>query len=108
MTNDANRKPGEEGRVLKFRPRETPRTEAFSNLKTGSASGGGPERHANNGGDDYAHRMKVNAIAVAFLAALVGGGIWVVDMMAQQRKTQDCILTGRRNCSTGTFTPSAR
>ncbi len=43
-------------------------------------------RQARNDQDDYAHRMKTNAVAMVFLAALVAGGIWIVDVMAQQRK----------------------
>lgn len=49
--------------------------------------------------DDYRHRMMVNAAAFLFVAALVGGGIWLVDTMAQMRKDQDCVLSGRRGCT---------
>lgn len=49
--------------------------------------------------DDYRHRMVVNAAAFLFLAALIGGGLWLVDTMAQMRKDQDCVLSGRRGCT---------
>ncbi len=49
--------------------------------------------------DDYRHRMIVNAAAFLFLAALVGGGLWLVDTMAKMQKDQNCVLTGRRGCS---------
>jgi hypothetical protein len=49
--------------------------------------------------DDYRHRMKVNVAAFLFLTALVGGGIWLVDTMAQMRKDQDCVLSDRRGCT---------
>ena len=49
--------------------------------------------------DDYRHRMIVNLAAFLFLAALVGGGLWLVDTMAQMRKDQDCVLSGRRGCT---------
>jgi hypothetical protein len=49
--------------------------------------------------DDYRHRMIVNVAAFLFLAALIGGGIWVVDTMARMQKDQNCVLSGRRGCT---------
>lgn len=49
--------------------------------------------------DDYRHRMIVNAAAFLFLAALIGGGLWLVDTMAQMQKGQDCVLAGHRGCT---------
>ena len=49
--------------------------------------------------DDYRHRMIVNVAAFLFLAALIGGGIWLVDTMAQMQKDQSCVLSGRRGCT---------
>lgn len=49
--------------------------------------------------DDYRHRMMVNVAAFLFLAALVGGGIWLVDTMARMQTDQECVLTGRRGCT---------
>ncbi len=49
--------------------------------------------------DDYRHRMIVNTVAFLFLAALIGGGLWLVDSMAKMRKDQDCVLSGRRGCT---------
>lgn len=49
--------------------------------------------------DDYRHRMLVNVAALVFLILLVGAGFWLADTMARQRKDQDCVLSGRRNCS---------
>ena len=99
---DDQEKPGQEGRVVPFRPRAPSRIEAFSNLASDRSPVDDFRKYAQGreDGDEYAHRMKVNAIAVLFLAALVGGGIWIVDTMAQQRKGQDCVLSGRRNCAT--------
>ena len=50
-------------------------------------------------GDDYRHRMIVNIAAFLFVIALIGAGIWLADTMAQMRKNQDCVLSGRRGCS---------
>lgn len=49
--------------------------------------------------DDYRHRMFVNAAALAFVALLGAAGLWLADSMASMRKNQDCVLSGRRNCS---------
>jgi len=51
------------------------------------------------GADDYRHRMTVNILAFVFVIALIGAGIWLADTMAQMRKNQDCVLSGRRGCS---------
>lgn len=50
-------------------------------------------------GDDYQHRMMVNVIAFLFVAGLIAAGLWLADTMAQMRKNQDCVLSGRRGCS---------
>jgi len=49
--------------------------------------------------DDYRHRMMVNAVAFVFVIALIGAGLWLADTMAQMRRNQDCVLTGRRGCT---------
>lgn len=49
--------------------------------------------------DDYRHRMAVNAVAFAFVVVLGVAGYWLADTMATMRKNQDCVLTGRRNCT---------
>jgi hypothetical protein len=49
--------------------------------------------------DDYRHRMITNAIAFAVLVVLIVCGIWLADTMAQMRRDQDCVLSGRRNCT---------
>jgi hypothetical protein len=49
--------------------------------------------------DDFRHRMAANAAAFAFTALLVGAGIWLAVAIADLRKTQDCVLMGRRDCA---------
>jgi hypothetical protein len=49
--------------------------------------------------DDYRHRMLMNGLALAFTVALIVAGIWIADVMAHMRKDQDCVLTGRRDCT---------
>ena len=49
--------------------------------------------------DDFRHRMLANAAALAMTVALTGIGIWLAVSIADLRKTQDCVLMGRRDCS---------
>ncbi|MGJ4925733.1 hypothetical protein ACQR1I_10470 [Bradyrhizobium sp. HKCCYLS2038] len=106
----------EEHRVVPFRPRS------------------GPARHVTEGGgppvplhrrppaaldlsryeqpreqpDDFRHRILANIAAIAFTIALTAIGIWLAVSIADLRKTQDCLLTGRRDCAriiTETYTP---
>ena len=49
--------------------------------------------------DDFRHRMAMNALGLAVTVGLVVTGIWIADVMAQMRKDQDCVLTGRSGCT---------
>ena len=49
--------------------------------------------------DNYRHRMIVNLAALAFTVALAVAGIWLAIQIADMRKNQDCLLSGRRNCA---------
>ena len=49
--------------------------------------------------DDFRHRMKMNGLALAMTIALIAVGLWIADVMAQMRKNQDCVLSGRPGCT---------
>ena len=49
--------------------------------------------------DDFRHRMLANLAALAFTVALTAIGIWLTISIADLRKTQDCVLMGRRDCA---------
>ena len=49
--------------------------------------------------DDFRHRMLANVAAFAFTVALTAIGIWLAMSIADLRKTQDCVLMGRRDCA---------
>ncbi len=49
--------------------------------------------------DDYRHRMTMNGLVFVVTVLLVVAGIWIADVMAQMRKNQDCVLTGRSSCA---------
>jgi hypothetical protein len=42
------------------------------------------------------YRLLLGAI---LLAALVGGGWWLVRTMQADSKLQDCVMSGRKNCA---------
>jgi hypothetical protein len=49
--------------------------------------------------DDYRHRMVVNVLAFVFCILLVLAGVWLTSKLAQMRKDQDCVLSGRVGCT---------
>ncbi|MBR1221420.1 hypothetical protein JQ557_25700 [Bradyrhizobium sp. U87765 SZCCT0131] len=48
--------------------------------------------------DDYRHRMLINLAALMFTLLLTGAGVWLATTIADMRRTQDCVLVGRRDC----------
>lgn len=50
--------------------------------------------------------MLMNLAAMAVLAALIAGGVWLAFKLADLRKNQDCALSGRRGCATTIEVPS--
>ena len=87
--------PGEgNGRVLQFRPRAhaPPRDADWSPVND-------LRKYSNAGDDDFRHRMLANLAAFAFTVALTAIGIWLAMSIADLRKTQDCVLMGRRDCA---------
>ena len=49
--------------------------------------------------------MVNNIAAFAFTVALTAAGIWLAVSIADLRKTQDCVLIGRRDCAQLTLPP---
>jgi hypothetical protein len=100
----------EEHRVLKFRPRATtPPPARPGNLGRQAAqdyAGQEPQEpndlsryeRVRDQPDDFRHRMLANIAAFAFTVALMAVGLWLAKNIADLRKTQDCVLMGRRDC----------
>jgi hypothetical protein len=91
----------EKGRVLPFRPRKPHSWNEHLRLRDRLRS---PvedlsKYSRDRGEDNFHHRMKVNMLAFAVLALIVACGIWLANTMAEMTKNQDCVLTGRTNCS---------
>jgi hypothetical protein len=49
--------------------------------------------------DNYRQRMINNGLAFAFCLLLVAIGVWLASSIAEMRRNQDCVLSGRRNCA---------
>ena len=43
--------------------------------------------------------MAVNAFGMVMTILLVVAGVWLADKIAETQATQDCFLSGRRNCA---------
>ena len=46
-----------------------------------------------------ADRRTANIVLAIGFILLVGGGLWLANAMIDARKADECISTGRRNCS---------
>jgi hypothetical protein len=44
-------------------------------------------------------RWIANAILLALLVVVVGGGIWLANAMFDQRMLDNCVAQGRTNCA---------
>ncbi len=105
----------DENVVLKFRPRTSAQPPGgreeldpakAPNTKTQPAANDlSRYERPRDEGDDFRHRMLANVAALAFTVALTAIGIWLAVSIADLRKTQDCVLMGRRDCARISVTP---
>jgi hypothetical protein len=87
-------------RVVKFRPRTSAQPPGRAPQEVRHEAGD-LSRYARTPEepDDFRHRMLANLAAFAFTVALIAIGIWLALSIAELRKTQDCVLMGRRDCA---------
>jgi hypothetical protein len=102
--------PNDEHVVLKFRPRTSahpPAQRDSSAPAKASPAANDLSRYeqSRDEADDFRHRMLANLAAFAFTVALTAIGIWLALSIADLRKTQDCVLMGRRDCAGISVTP---
>ena len=95
--------PEEEHRVLQFRPRNALASGQRTNphepvRKFEVANDLSRYEREREEPDDFRHRMLANIAAFAFTMALLAIGIWLAISIAHLRRTQDCVLMGRRDC----------
>jgi hypothetical protein len=88
--------------VIKFRPRtaaDAPKTRAEQIAQVRSQPQDLTQFERTSEPDDYRHRMRMNIAAGLFTVALISFGVWLAISIADLRRTQDCILYGRRDCA---------
>jgi hypothetical protein len=103
--------PPEMGRILRFEPRrkaQQPTAQPspklgpwLSSAPSGPSPVEGLEKYSreHEDGDDYRNRMRANIAAIVLVGLLIWCGYWLFNTLAEMRKVQDCILTGRTNCA---------
>jgi hypothetical protein len=104
MSSGRGRANEESGRVVPFERRQIPPRRPGAEPHVDGSRQSSAEKTAkyaphSGDDDDYRHRMKMNAIALTILVLLVVCGLWIADTIAQMRKNQDCVLSGRRGCA---------
>jgi len=100
MKSQEPQRDDEKGRVVMFRPRVPPaRNDNVRRFDPRRSPVEDVDKYARNDDDHYRHRMVNNALAFVVLVVIVYCGVWLANTMAQMRKDQDCVLTGRTNCA---------
>ncbi|HXD45090.1 MAG TPA: hypothetical protein VN655_08140 [Pseudolabrys sp.] len=94
---------GGDHEVVDFRTRRTsaprpgPRDGAEDDLADYARSADDPA--------EYRHRMAVNALGLLFVLVLIGAALWLANSIADMRRNQDCVLSGRRGCTPVDYQP---
>jgi hypothetical protein len=104
---DVSHSPDPEGRVVRFRPRESVRERtrraATPARDPDIARNRWPEPWEDYYGDDdhdkHPRRTLLNIIGVACTLLLIGVGLWLAHALVEMRQIQDCVLSGRTNCA---------
>jgi hypothetical protein len=99
--------PDEKGRILPFQRRGGVRPVPPHPALQDDTPVEGLGKYANTGEpDNYRQRMINNGLGLAACIVLVIIGVWIANTMAEMRRNQDCVLSGRRDC-TRIVVPSA-
>ncbi|MHB0767123.1 hypothetical protein [Bradyrhizobium sp. 5.13L] len=106
MNNQRPKGSDDEHRVLQFRPRTSPSPAVQRGNGAVQPLRVAPERldlsryeQPRAEPDNFRQRMLANIAALAFTIALTAIGIWLAVSIAELRRTQDCLLMGRRDCA---------
>lgn len=102
MSSNAPQPEDERGRVLPFR-RGKPRPPPVDQ----HAPVEGMEKYARGEPDDYRQRMINNGLGLGACVLLVAIGIWLANTIAEMRRNQDCVLSGRRDCAKISVPPAS-
>jgi len=85
----------EKGRILPFRRRGAPQPPVVPPSPVEDVG----KYAVSEEPDNYRQRMINNGLALAFCVLLVAIGVWLATSIAEMRRNQDCVLSGRRNCA---------
>ena len=85
----------EKGRILPFRRRGAPQPPVVPPSPVEDVG----KYAVSEEPDNYRQRMINNGLAFAFCLLLVAIGVWLATSIAEMRRNQDCVLSGRRNCA---------
>jgi len=97
---DRSKSTEDDRRVVPFRPRErSAQGWSWQQPPPAPPTGGFAKYEGGDGDDNYRHRMIVNLVALVFTIALTIAGVWLAMQIAELRKKEDCVLTGRHNCN---------
>ncbi len=96
------------GRILPFQRRGLLRTHNAPHTTIPDGPVEGLEKYAVSEPDNYRQRMINNGLAFVACTVLVGIGIWLATAIAEMRRNQDCVLSGRRNCAQVNVPPPTR
>ncbi len=91
----------EMGQVLRFEPRRNRSRPPRMPLSFGHSPVDSVDRYtlrAPDDTEDYRNRMRVNFAAIVVVGVLIWCGYWLFDTLAEMRRNQDCVLSGRTNC----------
>ncbi len=58
-----------------------------------------PKNPNEPGEEDERDRRVTNIFLLVFFTSVVGLGIWLANTMVDQRRMDDCVAQGRRNCA---------
>lgn len=101
MTSSAPRPKDERGRILPFRQGIQPRQPQKSPVEDVG------KYARSEAPDNYRQRMINNGLAFALCILLVAIGVWLATTIAEMRRNQDCVLSGRRNCAQVNVAPAS-
>jgi hypothetical protein len=110
MKSEKPLKSDETGRVLRFEPRRGSQRPAVPPPPFGPSPVQDFDKYARRSDDhdDYRHRMRANVAALVVVGLLIWCGYWLFGTIAEIRKDQDCVLTGRTNCALINIPPDTR
>ena len=103
VTSDRIIPDDQRGRVLRFRPRGAPPGGGWRwpppKPELGTPVDDLAKYERADVGDDYRHRMRMNFLTLLIATLLIVSGVWLTGKLVENRKLQDCFLSGRRNCA---------